>query len=414
MREARAKVAGVTNRRLNVHWFSHRSRMTVPDRWRMLFVLFLARTAMAYQFQTVPSDGLLLVEALGLSFAQLGTLIGLYMLPGIVLALPSGMLAQRFGAERMVLGGLALMVIGGLLTGTSSIPLIFTGRLLSGLGAVFLNVLMTKMVTDWFAGREIVAAMAVFVSSWPLGIALGLVSFPLVAAAYGWGAVMVVAAAAALIGLVLVALIYRAPPDAPAETGASLHIDLSRREWTLISLAGLIWGSFNAGYVIFISFLPDLFLLRGYSLGHASLLLSVLAWSLIVTVPLCGYIAERLQRPNLMMFSGFFVVAAAAVALPAVAAPMIPFVLIAIMTGLPPGPAMALTAEAVRPERRSTGMGVFYTWHFALMAVLPALAGSVRDASGAAGAPILFAALTMIVSAGALVGFRAAQRRTAD
>ena len=161
--------------------------MTVPDRWRMLFVLFLARTAMAYQFQTVPSDGLLLIDALGLSFAQLGTLIGLYMLAGIPLALPSGMLAQRFGAERMVLGGLALMVVGGVMMGSQSIPLIFTGRLLSGLGAVFLNVLMTKMVTDWFAGREIIAAMAVFVSSWPLGIALGLVSFPALAAAYRLG-----------------------------------------------------------------------------------------------------------------------------------------------------------------------------------------------------------------------------------
>ncbi len=179
--------------------------MIVPDRWRMLFVLFLARTAMAYQFQTVPSAGPLLIDELGLSFTQLGTLIGLYMLAGIPLALPSGMLAQRFSAERMVLGGLALMVVGGAMMGSQSIPLIFTGRLLSGLGAVFLNVLMTKMVTDWFAGREIIAAMAVFVSSWPLGIALGLVSFPALAAAYGWASVMYAAAASVLICLVLVA-----------------------------------------------------------------------------------------------------------------------------------------------------------------------------------------------------------------
>src|ERR1041385_924900 len=137
--------------------------MTVPDRWRMLFVLFLARTAMAYQFQTVPSDGPFLIENLGLGFAQLGTLIGLYMLPGIVIALPGGMLAQRFGAERVVLSGLILMALGGALMGVESVPLVFAGRLISGLGAVFINVLMTKMVTDWFAGRDIVVAMALFV-----------------------------------------------------------------------------------------------------------------------------------------------------------------------------------------------------------------------------------------------------------
>src|SRR5262245_36193754 len=116
--------------------------MMVPDRWRMLFVLFLARTAMAYQFQTVPSDGPFLMDGLGLSFAELGTLIGLYMLPGIVIALPSGMLAQRLGSERVVLSGLVLMVIGGAMMGAHSVALVFAGRLISGLGAVFVNVLM--------------------------------------------------------------------------------------------------------------------------------------------------------------------------------------------------------------------------------------------------------------------------------
>ena len=51
--------------------------LKLPVRWRMLLVLFLARTAMAYQFQSVPSVGPLLVGDLGISFAQLGTLIGL-------------------------------------------------------------------------------------------------------------------------------------------------------------------------------------------------------------------------------------------------------------------------------------------------------------------------------------------------
>ena len=380
----------------------------------MLFVLFLARTAMAYQFQTVPSDGPFLVDNLGLGFAQLGTLIGLYMLPGIVIALPGGMLAQRYGAERVVLSGLVLMAAGGALMGADSITLIFAGRLISGLGAVFINVLMTKMVTDWFAGRDITAAMAVFVSSWPLGIALGLLSFPPLAVAFGWASVMYVSAAVVLICLVLVALVYRAPPDLPAETGASLQIDLSRREWLLISLAGFVWGSFNAGYIVFISFLPDLFVSRGYSLPDASRVVSVLAWSVIFAVPLAGYFAEYLKRPNLLMLGGLTTVAAAAAVLPAVSAPAIPFAVIAIMIGLPPGPIMALTAESLRPEKRSTGMGVFYTWHFAAMAVLPALAGTTRDISGSPAAPILFAATTMVLAAVALIAFRVVQRNLID
>jgi cyanate permease len=385
--------------------------MTVPDRWRMLFVLFLARTAMAYQFQTVPSDGPFLIENLGLGFAQLGTLIGLYMLPGIVIALPGGMLAQRFGAERVVLSGLVLMALGGAMMGVESVPLVFAGRLISGLGAVFINVLMTKMVTDWFAGRDIVVAMALFVSSWPLGIALGLLSFPPLAAAYGWASVMDVAAAVVAICLALVWLVYRPPPDAPAEYGHGLQIDLSRREWLLVSLAGFIWGVFNAGYVILVSFLPDLFVQRGYLLPDASRVVSVLAWALIVTVPLAGYAAEQVKRPNLIMLGGFLTVAAAAVALSLTAAPIVPFAIIALMVGLPAGLIMALPAQALRPENRSTGMGVFYTWHFAAMAVLPALAGTARDLSASAAAPSLFAAVTMLAAAFALIAFRVAQGR---
>src|SRR5689334_22821822 len=265
----------------------------LPIRWRMLLVLFVARTAMSYQFQTVPSAGPLLIDSLGIGFAELGTLIGLYMLPGVVISLPGGLLARALGVKRTVLIGVALMAIGGALTAVDTLPLVFAGRLISGLGAVFINVLMTKMVTDWFAGREIVAAMALFVASWPLGIALGLLSFPPLAAAYGWPMVMQVGAVVVAVCFVIVWLVYRPPPDAPAQFGHALQIDLSRREWLLISLAGFIWGLFNAGYVILISFLPELFAQRGYLLGEASGVVSVLAWAVIFTVPLAGYLAEQ-------------------------------------------------------------------------------------------------------------------------
>jgi hypothetical protein len=69
------------------------------------------------------------------------------------------------------------MVAGGVLTATASFPIVAGGRLISGIGAVLINVVMTKMVTDWFAGCEIVTAMSIFITSWPLGLALGLLSF---------------------------------------------------------------------------------------------------------------------------------------------------------------------------------------------------------------------------------------------
>src|SRR4051812_38889401 len=87
------------------------------NRWTVLALLLLARTAMAIQFQTVGALGPLLVRDAGLDYGRLGTLIGLYMLPGVLLALPGGVLIQRFGASTTAYLGLGAMAVGGELMG---------------------------------------------------------------------------------------------------------------------------------------------------------------------------------------------------------------------------------------------------------------------------------------------------------
>src|SRR5262245_11346656 len=302
----------------------------IAKRWIILLVLFLARTAMAYQFQTVGALGLILIDELKIDFVSLGTLIGLYLLPGAVFALPGGLLGQRCGAKNVVLIGLSLMVAGGALTATEPFPIVSGGRLISGTGAVLINVVMTKMVTDWFAGREIVTAMSIFIASWPLGLALGLISFPVVAAAWSWTVAMYVAVLAAFICLILVTLIYRDPPNSQAGTSSDFRIAMTGREWLIISFAGLIWSAYNVGYIVLISFMPECFTARGYSFAEASRIVSLLGWVLIPSVPISGYVAEQLNRPNLLMVAGFCTVAIAATILPFTTTPVAVFTLVVL------------------------------------------------------------------------------------
>ena len=78
-----------------------------------------------------------------------------------------------------MLAALVLMLVGGLaMAFTTSWNGQIAGRLVAGAGGVLLNVQMTKMVADWFAGKEIATAMAIFVNSWPAGIALSLLALP--------------------------------------------------------------------------------------------------------------------------------------------------------------------------------------------------------------------------------------------
>ncbi|WP_424630901.1 CynX/NimT family MFS transporter [Bradyrhizobium sp. SYSU BS000235] len=382
----------------------------LSQRWQILLVLYLARSSMAFQFQSVGSVGPFLIDGFGIDFTWLGTLIGLYMLPGAVVALPSGLIGQRFGARRAVIFGLFLMFAGGLMTASSSFNIVLAGRLISGVGGVILNVMMTKMVTDWFSGREIVFAMSVFVSSWPLGIALGLMTLPLVAGAWHWPAAMVLSAVLSLAGLVLMVMFYRDPPRDLDEPVAKFSMAMDSREWLLVSIAGLIWGVWNVGYIVLVSFLPELFTSRGYSHEDASRIVSLLGWALIIAVPVAGYIAQRVNRPNLLMTFGFGFVGLAALALPFISAFMTTFLLIALFAGLPAGLIMSLASQALSPQHRAIGMGVFYAFYYASMAILPALAGHVRDLSGSPASPSLFASGMMWLSLLGLIAFRVAQR----
>ena len=70
------------------------------NRWAVLAFVTVARTAMGFQFQSVAAVGPFLVADLGLSYAELGTLIGLYLMPGAFLALPGGLLGARFGDRK--------------------------------------------------------------------------------------------------------------------------------------------------------------------------------------------------------------------------------------------------------------------------------------------------------------------------
>ena len=59
-------------------------------RWRILALLFAARVGLGFQFQTMASVGGDLSDAFGLDNAEIGLMIGLFMAPGLFLALPAG------------------------------------------------------------------------------------------------------------------------------------------------------------------------------------------------------------------------------------------------------------------------------------------------------------------------------------
>jgi cyanate permease len=364
----------------------------MDPRWRALLVLTAARCSLGFQFQSVASVSPMLVEEMGLSGADLGALIGLYFLPGLVLALPGGALGRRFGDMRVVAAGLVLMALGGVLSSLATgFAGLAAGRSLGGVGAVLLNVLMAKMVTDWFAGqRDIVLAMAIFVNSFPIGIGLAQLGLGPLAATAGWAAGFAATGGLALAALLLLRLGYRPHPNDGAG-GAVAAGRLSRREVALVSLAGALWGGLNGGFAVTIGFAPTFLVQGGLSPGQTGLVVGAATWLSVASVQAGGMLAQRRVSPALLLAGGCLVwagcLAAMGLGLGAVA-----LLGAGLAMGLPVGVIMALPAEALRPENRAIGMGLFYTWLYVGHAGLPPLAGWVKDATGVPAAPLLAAA----------------------
>jgi MFS family permease len=87
---------------------------------------------------------------------------------------PADFLGRRFGDKTIVVYGMALMVAGGgVATFGWSYPTVLIGHALAGVGGAILIVLMSKMLTDWFARKELFLGNAIFIVGWPAGIAAG-------------------------------------------------------------------------------------------------------------------------------------------------------------------------------------------------------------------------------------------------
>jgi MFS family permease len=387
----------------------------METRWLALAVLTAARTSMGFQFQSLASVAPPLVRDLGLGYAEVGFLVGLYFLPGVALALPGGLLGRRFGDKRVVAVGLALMAMGGALAGLAEgYAALAAARLLSGFGAVLLNVLMAKMVTDWFAGREIVLAMAVFVNSFRIGVGLALLALGGLAEALGWRAALHTTAAAAAAALLLVAMAYRphsndggAPGGAVGAGAPGVGGRIAPREAALACLAGAIWGVYNGAFSITFAFAPILLVGTGLAVGAAGSLVSVATWLSVASVQAGGLVAQRWGGRTALLLTGTVDWGVGLLLLP-LAAPAPVLLFIGLVQGLPVGVIMALPAEALRPANRATGMGLFYTGLYVGHAALPPVAGWLLDRTGDPSAPLAFAGALVLSVPLLYAAFRAA------
>jgi MFS family permease len=384
------------------------------NRWTILAVLFLARTTMAFQFQGAASLSPFLIERYGISLVEIGVLIGLYLAPGVVVALPGGAIAARFGEKRVVALSMGLMLIGAALASFGpGWGWVTTGRLVAGAGGVVLNIVMTKMLVDWFAGREVSTAMAIFINSWPVGIALGLVVLPWLGATAGLQAAQIAVLAVIAAGLILFVAAYRPPQGASA---GSPSLKVAAIPVLPLAAAGLIWAFYNAALSMVFSFAPAFLSERGADLSAAGTLTGVFMILLAVSLPLGGAVADRSGRRDLVITVSLLAFAGLVpMMVSGIGGGLLPILLISgFIFGLAGGPIMTLTAPILRPEQRSLGMGVLWAIYYGVMMLAPLIAGSLAEMTGSTATALQVGAGLSLLALASLGGFRVAMARRAQ
>lgn len=373
-----------------------------------LAAVFTLRAALGVLFQAPGAAGPVLVPAFGMDWTQFGTLVGLFWLPGLVIAVPLGLAAPRLGDRMVVLSGMALLVAGGLVSAApaSGVWLLYAGRLLMGTGTVLVIVLLTKMMQDRFKGADLFPAMAIYVLGWPLGIAAAQAVLPGLSVAFGWQVPFLAGAAAMMVAFVSLAAASRPSSRSPAAVAASGR--LTGREIRLMCLAGACWAMVNGTYMVLVTFAPPLLVARGLSVAEAGFATSLMSWVNLVAVPAGAMLARRPALVMPMVVGCITASAALAAALPFAGLGWAAAILAAhgLLYALPITVFSALPALAVPAERRAQGLGVYFVWFYGGCTGFPPLAGWLADQTGGATVPVIFAAVLLMAALGMFLAFR--------
>ena len=237
-----------------------------------------------------------LVSLFHLTYTGLGTLIGAFMLLGMVVGLPLGRLGRRFGDRPVLASGLALMVVarradqrhrrvipsGHRITGPHPT--------LAGVGGVAMIVLQGKIIADFFTGKRFMIGISVSVCAYPIGVGLSQLVLPVVSSHLGWQAALLTVAVAPAAALLTFLLSYRQRATAVTAPGISLP---SRRECTLLVIGGLIWTAYTSGYSGYTSYVPSALAARGDSVEMIGLVLVVATWGNVPATLWGGDLAAR-------------------------------------------------------------------------------------------------------------------------
>jgi MFS family permease len=373
-----------------------------------LFALLAIRATGAFQLQAAAVAAASLIADRGISYAEVGTLMGAYMIPGIFVTVLGGLLAARIGDRPVLRGAMILMAGGALVCAVAdSFAGLLAGRVISGCGGVVMLMLVIKMTTDRYAGPMLSTASSTVILSWPIGFGASLVVLGPVGETLGWRWVLGLSGLPVALALGLTFLVGHAPALPPRAIGA---VD-RRVTWRFIAAATGNWTLYNAGFAVMAGFLPAFLIDAGYAAASAAAQASIVTWSFALAMPFCGWIADRMIGRSAAVLVGAFATGGLMLVVAPSGGAVWALVLLGIAYAVPPGALTSQVGDATPQPARALVFGWYSAGSYLGVTVSLWIAGALRDHTGSPHAPLLFSGVLILAMLPCFVWFRAEARR---
>ncbi|HEU0140613.1 MAG TPA: MFS transporter [Bryobacteraceae bacterium] len=284
-------------------------------RWWVIFTCFLATTINYLDRQCLSVTAAVLSKEFGLSNADYSSIITFFLFAYTLMQAVSGRIIDRIGVRTGMALSILIWSFAGILhafaQGLWSLRIF---RFLLGFGEAGNWPAATKVVSEWFPGRERALAVAIFDSGSAVG---GIVAAPLIAALtlhYGWRPAFLITGSLGLVWLWLWLWIYRKPEEHPRITKEELQWirqgNANQLEpqgavvtWTGLLRVRAVWGVILGRFLtdcvwwFYVYWLPKYLAdVRGFTLSQ----IGAMAWIPFVAVDLgnvgSGWISGRLMR----------------------------------------------------------------------------------------------------------------------
>lgn len=283
------------------------SSFSMGRRWLIFSIVFVIGIMSAYNMFKAPPLFPVIIPELGFTGENIGWVMSMFGIIGVVLAFPAGAILAKLGIKKSLLITAASLAIGSALGAVANgVAMCLFSRFVEGIGMGLISVVGPAAIATIIPRSKQGLAMGLWAVWFPAGSVLALNTAPTLAAMMGWRFVWWFAAALCVAAFIFALVCYAQPPaeDEGGEEGAVKDTRKpDMRSIILVSIGFMAWNAFNAGAIggFYPTFLQEVHSMDPAFAGFASSLTNICVLAL---GPISGIVSDKIgTRKGLLVFA---------------------------------------------------------------------------------------------------------------